>query len=72
MPAPRDVVVNVAFPDESTASCPRTVVPSVKTTIPVGAPRPLTVGLTVALNVTVTPKAIGLGDEVSVVVVADA
>ena len=71
-PTLSEAVVNVAFPEELTPACQSTVFPSVKSTMPVGAPRPLVVGVTVAVNVTVCPKTVGLAEDVKVVVVAEA
>jgi hypothetical protein len=47
---------------------PIVVPPSLKTTVPVGFKRP-DAGVTVAVNVTACPGLLGLGDDVTVVVV---
>jgi hypothetical protein len=62
------VTGNVADPAES-VTAPRTVVPSLKVTVPVTVPDPGATGLTVAVNVTDWPNSEGFTDEVSAVVV---
>ena len=62
-------MLNAAWPDPSTATLEAsTVLPSIKVTVPTGVP-PLEV--TVAVKVTDCPKTEGLGDELTVVVVAN-
>jgi hypothetical protein len=47
------------------------VAPSLKVTVPLGVPLPDAVALTVAVNVVVCPKAVGLVDEANAVLVPD-
>src|SRR5262245_41016158 len=63
-------VVNVVEPPES-AAVPRTAVPSLKVTLPVGVPPPGATGVTVAVNVTEAPAIEGFDDDTTAVVVAD-
>jgi hypothetical protein len=64
-------VVNVAVNGAVAESVPllTTVVPSRKLTVPVGVPAPGLTTATVAVNVTLCPKAEGLTDDVRLVVV---
>jgi hypothetical protein len=69
LPTPRPVVLNVAWPALS-VSLPRTVVPSLNVTEPVGVPAAGLVTLIVAVNVTAVFMTEGLGAEPTAVVVA--
>ncbi len=65
-PAARVLVAKLAVPEASVA-VPRTLLPFLKVTVPVGVlPDAAT---TVAANLTVAPKAAGLREETTVVVV---
>ena len=61
-----DEVANVALPELS-VFVPMSAPPSLKMTVPVGVPAPGDTALTVAVNVTDTPKVDGLSDELTVV-----
>src|SRR5262245_20637086 len=60
-PAAAKLVVNVAVPSGPTAKVPRTTVPSMKVTVPVGVLLPAG-PRTVAVNVTACPTTAGLRD----------
>jgi hypothetical protein len=62
--------MNVAIPPAPTLPVPIAVPPSLNVTIPVGVPVAPPAGVTVAVKVTAWPGVLGLGDDVSVVVVA--
>ena len=64
-PAASDDVARVATPDPLRVPVPSVVVPSLKVTVPVGAPVP-PLDVTVAVNVTDWPNAAGFGEDVSV------
>ena len=66
MPAVRALVVSCAVPPDS-ATVAKSVVPSLKTTLPVGVP---TLAVTVAVNVTGLPCVLGEPEETTRVVVA--
>src|ERR1700738_4847200 len=69
VPTASVLLVRVAAPLPFNVTGPPTAVPStLNCTVPVGRAVP-TVGATVAVNVTASPKADGFDDEVSVVVV---
>src|SRR5437868_12853014 len=68
-PTLRDEVVKTATPLTLSAADPRSVVPSKKSTVPVGTPPPGDTAVTLARNATAWPNADALGDEVSAVVV---
>ena len=53
----RELVENVATPEPLRVPVPRFVTPSRKVTVPPGMPKPL---VTVAVRVTLVPKAAGL------------
>src|SRR6478752_6681364 len=66
-----EVVVKFAWPVASSATPPeRFVAPSRNVTVPVGVPDPGACAVTAAVNVTAPPCTDGLGDAVTVVVVA--
>ena len=68
LPTASAAVLKAAWPAPSTATLEaQTVAPSVKVTVPAGTPAP---EVTVAVNVTDCPNVEGLGEELSVVVVA--
>ena len=62
-----DVVVFAWCNEPLTVAVPRTVVPSLKVTVPVGLP--VTEGLTVAVKVTAVPWLAGFTEDLRVVVV---
>ena len=63
-------VLNMAVPELS-VPVPSVVAPSLNVTVPVGVPEPGEFAITVAVNVTVWPKTVGLwSDEIVVVVLA--
>jgi hypothetical protein len=66
VPADRIEIVKVAMP-ELRFAVPRVEVPSKKVTVPVGIPEPGATALTVAVNVTPSPKTDGFSDDVTVV-----
>ena len=66
-PAERFDLVMVACPLRS-VPVPIDIVPSLKVTVPLGVPE--VTGLTVAVNVTVPPKAAGFAEETKLVEVA--
>ena len=66
-PAERFDLVMVACPLRS-VPVPIDIVPSLKVTVPLGVPE--VAGLTVAVNVTVPPKAAGFAEETKLVEVA--
>jgi hypothetical protein len=70
-PTVRPEVVYTAWPLEGNATLPNVAAPSKNATVPVGVPLPGGVTVTVAVNVTESPKFEGFGDEVSAVVAAD-
>jgi hypothetical protein len=70
MPPARLEVLNEQTPAEFNGTCPSTTDPSWNVTMPDGLVDWLGTGATVAVKVTVCPTFDGLGDEVSVVVVA--
>src|SRR5262245_16259718 len=63
------LVVNLAVPSAPTGAVPRTTLPSLKVTMPVGAPAPGATAATVAVKVTAWPGTAGLTDEVRATVV---
>jgi hypothetical protein len=69
-PTDSALVANVAVPVPDSVPVPRVNVPSRNMTVPVGVPVPGGFTVTVAVKVTDWPKTDGLGDDVSVVVVA--
>src|SRR5665213_4535986 len=68
-PAGRAPVMSVAVPFGWTAACPTKAMPFRKTTNPVGAAPPLTIGFTVAVKVILLPRAADGADEVRIVFV---
>ncbi len=70
-PTARVLVLKVATPELSSVPVPSVVVPSMKSTVPVGVPAPEVPAATVAVNVTEEPEMLGLGLEVKVVVEVD-
>jgi hypothetical protein len=60
---------SVAIPDPLRLALPKLVVPFMNVTLPTAGPTPGAVTVTVAVRVTVCPKAAGLGDRVSAIVV---
>ena len=68
-PAAAKLVVNVAVPPAPTATVPRTTLPSMKVTVPVGVPAPGATAATVAVKVTAWPVTAGLTDDVRATVV---
>src|SRR5262245_1878461 len=69
-PAAANLVVNVAAPPVPTATVPRTTLPSLKVTVPVGVPPPGATVATVAVKVTAWPVTAGLTDDFRATVVA--
>jgi hypothetical protein len=69
VPTVSEGVANVATPLPFTELAPSAVVPSKKVTVPVGAPVPGAIAVTVAVRVTVPPGAEGFTSAVSVVAV---
>src|SRR5689334_16366082 len=69
-PAAAKVVVNVARPPAPTVTIPRTTLPSLNVTVPVGVPDPGATGATVAVKVTAWPVTAGLSDEARAIAVA--
>src|SRR5882724_9748699 len=69
-PAAAKLVVNVALPPAPTATVPRTVLPSLKVTVPVGVVAPGATAATVAVKVTAWPVTAGLTDDRRATVVA--
>jgi hypothetical protein len=69
VPVLNELLLRFAFPVLSRLAIPRVVVPSLKRTAPVGLPL-LPCVVTVALKVTLWPRALGLGELVSIVTVA--
>ena len=69
VPTARLEVENATVPPMS-VPVPSVAVPSRKVTVPVGVPAPGVFTLTVAVNVTLWPKAEGLVSEATLVVVA--
>jgi hypothetical protein len=68
LPAANADVLKAAWPEPSTGTFEvRTLLPSVKVTVPTGTPPP---EVTLAVKVTECPNVDGLGDELTVVVVA--
>ena len=65
----RALVLKVATP-AARMPVPMVVRPSKKSTVPVGVPAPGGTAATVAVNVTVWPKTLGLTEEVRVAVVS--
>src|SRR5262249_55875858 len=65
-PAVAKLVVTLAVPSAPTAKVPRTTVPSLKVTVPVGVPAPGARTPTVAVKVTAWPVTAGLTDGASV------
>ena len=65
-PTASELVVKLAVPPD-TVPVPSVVAPSVNVTVPVGVPGE--VELTVAVNVTVWPKTLGLAEDANAVVV---
>src|SRR3954464_13679508 len=62
-PAAAKLVVNVAVPPVPTATVPRTTLPSLNVTVPVGVPPPGATAATLAVKVTAWPVAAGLTDD---------
>src|SRR3954447_9444339 len=62
-PAAAKLVVNVAEPPAPTATVPRTTLPSLNVTLPVGVPPPGATAATVAVKVTAWPVTAGLTDD---------
>src|SRR3954447_25536507 len=62
-PAAAKLVVNVALPPVPTAAVPRTTLPSLNVTVPVGVPPPGATAATVAVKVTAWPVTAGLTDD---------
>src|SRR6516165_2706304 len=69
-PAAAKLVVSAAVPPGPTATVPRTTVPSLKVTVPVGVPAPGPTAATVAVKVTDWPVTAGLTDDFRATVVA--
>src|SRR5439155_1086528 len=69
-PAAAKLLVNVALPPVPTATVPRTTLPSLKVTVPVGVPPPGATVATVAVKVTAWPVTAGLTDGFRATVVA--
>ena len=69
-PAAAKLVVNVAVPPVPTATVPRTTLPSLNVTVPVGVPPPGATAATVAVKVTAWPVTAGLTDDPRATVVA--
>ena len=69
-PAAAKLVVNVAVPPVPTATVPRTTLPSLNVTVPVGVPAPGATAATVAVKVTAWPVTAGLTDDPRATVVA--
>src|SRR5262249_59959806 len=69
-PAAAKVVLNAAVPPGPTGTVPRTTLPSMKVTVPVGPPIPGARTETTAVKVTAWPVAAGLTDDVRATVVA--
>ena len=69
-PAAAKLVVNVAVPPVPTATVPRTTLPSLNVTVPVGVPAPGATAATVAVKVTAWPVTAGLTDDRRATVVA--
>jgi hypothetical protein len=68
-PVLRPDVVKVAEPLPFSVPVPRSIVPSLKVTVPVGAPAPGATTFTVAVKVTDWPVIDGFRDEATLVVV---
>jgi len=66
-PAESALVLKAATPELFKTTVPRLLLPSKKSTVPVGVPL---LPLTVALNVTALPATAGLGEEMTVTVLA--
>src|SRR6516165_9806250 len=64
------LVVNVAVPPGPTATVPRTTLPSMNVTVPVGVVAPGATAATVAVKVTAWPVTAGLSDDRRATVVA--
>src|SRR3954451_10003857 len=62
-PVAAKLVVNVALPPVPTATVPRTTLPSLSVTVPVGVPPPGATAATVAVKVTAWPVTAGLTDD---------
>src|SRR5262245_10501471 len=69
-PVAATLVVNGAGPSALTATVPRTMLPSLNVTVPVGVPAPGATAATVAVKVTAWPGTAGLADEVRATEVA--
>src|SRR5262252_4615288 len=69
-PADAKLVVNVARPPVPTATVPRTTLPSMNVTVPVGVVAPGATAATVAVKVTAWPVTAGLTDDRRATVVA--
>src|SRR6516165_10367764 len=69
-PAAAKLVVSAAVPPGPTATVARTVLPSLKVTVPVGVPAPGETAATVAVKVTAWPVTAGLTDDFRATVVA--
>src|SRR3982751_1550695 len=69
-PVDAKLVVNVALPPVPTATVPRTTLPSLNVTVPVGVPPPGATAATVAVKVTARPVTAGLTDDRRATVVA--
>ena len=67
-PASKEVE-KLAWPDPPSGSLSMTVVPSLKSTVPVGVPVEGGITVTVAVKVTDWPKQVGLAEAMSAVVV---
>ncbi len=63
-------MLKVATPELFSVPVPSVVLPLMKVTVPVGVAEPDVADATVAVSVTDWPKTLGLGVEVSVVVLA--
>jgi hypothetical protein len=69
VPTVSEEVEKVATPLLFTELAPSAVVPSQKVTVPVGAPVPGAIALTVAVSVTVAPRTEGFTSAVSAIAV---